>query len=342
MAQRRMFSKTITNSSQFLMMPSSSQNLYFHLGMNADDDGFCEHFTVMRMTDSKPDDLRILQAKGYVHVFDDKVLVILQWKENNCIKSDRYTPSKYLEEYKKQIKEIEYSSRPAAGVKPGWQEKREGAYSNSSLPYSFSYKVKRGFIGKPCIICGEIMGSTRLNKPSIQHNVPLSKGGEHEIDNISVICNKCNSSIKETPCLTNNTEEVRAVWIAIGTNRDTQDRIGKDREGENRIAKQVTVSKTDKIPEILAAVISDDLRASLSEWIDSRKGTKTPVTAQALTLGISELERLYPSDYDKQVRCVNQTVISGWRGFFELRNSQAGAKKKVSSYPDLDAPKVGA
>ena len=99
MAQRRMFSKTITNSSQFLMMPSSSQSLYFHLGMNADDDGFCEHFTVMRMTDSKPDDLRILQAKSFVHVFDEKVLVITNWKENNFIRSDRYTPSKYLTIY---------------------------------------------------------------------------------------------------------------------------------------------------------------------------------------------------------------------------------------------------
>ena len=81
------------------MMPSSTQNLYFHLGMNADDDGFCEHFTVMRMTDSKPDDLKILQAKGFVHVFDDRVLIILQWKENNYLRNDRYSPSKYLEIY---------------------------------------------------------------------------------------------------------------------------------------------------------------------------------------------------------------------------------------------------
>lgn len=106
MAQRRMFSKTITNSSQFLMMPQSSQNLYFHLGMNADDDGFCEHFTIMRMTESKPDDLKILQAKGFVSVFDDKVLVILDWKENNSIRSDRYKPSKYLEIYKTELLNI--------------------------------------------------------------------------------------------------------------------------------------------------------------------------------------------------------------------------------------------
>jgi hypothetical protein len=103
MAQRRMFSKSITNSSQFLMMPSSSQNLYFHLGMNADDDGFCEHFSLMRMTDSKPDDLKILQAKGFVSVFDDKVLVISDWKENNYLRSDRYTPSKYLHIYKDEL-----------------------------------------------------------------------------------------------------------------------------------------------------------------------------------------------------------------------------------------------
>lgn len=106
MATKRMFSKTITNSSNFLMMPQSSQNLYFHLGMNADDDGFCEHFTIMRMTESKPDDLKVLQAKKFVKVFDDKVLVVLDWKENNWIRSDRYKPSKYLEIYKEELKKI--------------------------------------------------------------------------------------------------------------------------------------------------------------------------------------------------------------------------------------------
>jgi hypothetical protein len=106
MAQRRMFSKSITNSSMFLMMPQSSQNLYFHLGMNADDDGFCEHFTIMRMTESKPDDLKILHTKGFVEVFDERVLIILQWKENNYLRADRYTPSKYLEVYKEEVKRL--------------------------------------------------------------------------------------------------------------------------------------------------------------------------------------------------------------------------------------------
>ena len=98
-----MFSKVITNSSRFLMMPQSAQNLYFHLGMNADDDGFCEHFTIMRMTESKPDDLRILQSKEFVKIFDDKVLIVLNWKENNYVRSDRYTPSRYLKIYKEEL-----------------------------------------------------------------------------------------------------------------------------------------------------------------------------------------------------------------------------------------------
>lgn len=75
----------------------------------------------------------------------------------------------------------------------------------------------------------------------------------------------------------------------------------------------------DPIAVVLDTVISDDLKESLSIWIDSRKNTKTPVSVQALKLGISKLEELYPSDYSKQVKCVNQTVIGGWKGFFEMK-----------------------
>lgn len=106
MANRRMFSKTITSSSQFLMMPPTSRLLYYDLGMGADDDGFAEHFTIMKMTDASPDDLRVLSIRGFIKVFDDKVLIILDWKENNYLRNDRYTPSKYLEIYKEELKQI--------------------------------------------------------------------------------------------------------------------------------------------------------------------------------------------------------------------------------------------
>jgi len=118
MAQKRMFNKSITNSSRFLMMPPTSQILYIHLGMNADDDGFVEHFPVMRMVEAKPDDLKILSAKGFVKVFDDQVLVITEWKENNSIRSDRYTPSKYLDVYKQELLQL---SQKEVGIPDGNQ-----------------------------------------------------------------------------------------------------------------------------------------------------------------------------------------------------------------------------
>lgn len=146
-----MFSKTITNSSQFLMMPSSSQNLYFHIGMNADDDGFCEHFAVMRMTDSKPDDLKILQAKGFVNVFDDRVLIILDWKENNYLRPDRYTPSKYLDVYRKELKRLSSGIPKVDTGKDRLGEDREGKekketvtiVAKSDTPFSLKEEIEK-------------------------------------------------------------------------------------------------------------------------------------------------------------------------------------------------------
>lgn len=80
-------------------MPVSSRLLYYDLGMNADDDGYAEWFTVVRMTGSAEQDLKVLEANGFVKIFDDNVLVILDWKENNYIRVDRYVPSKYVDKY---------------------------------------------------------------------------------------------------------------------------------------------------------------------------------------------------------------------------------------------------
>lgn len=96
MAQRRMFSKTIVNSARFLMMPSTVRLLYYDLGMAADDDGVVEAFAVMRMSNASEDDLRVLAAKGFVKILnEDLVSWITDWKSNNYIQKDRYTPSIY-------------------------------------------------------------------------------------------------------------------------------------------------------------------------------------------------------------------------------------------------------
>jgi hypothetical protein len=101
MAQRRMFSKTITNSDPFLEMPLSSQNLYFHLGMNADDDGFVQAKSTMKKIGANEDDLKLLIAKGFLIKFFDGVIVITAWKINNEIRGDRYKPTYYAEHLKR-------------------------------------------------------------------------------------------------------------------------------------------------------------------------------------------------------------------------------------------------
>lgn len=99
MAERRMFAKTIIDSDAFLTMPASSQNLYFHLGMRADDDGVVNNpRTIMRLVGAHEDDMNILISKKFVIVLQDSLIVIKHWKINNYIRSDRYVQSKYKEE----------------------------------------------------------------------------------------------------------------------------------------------------------------------------------------------------------------------------------------------------
>ena len=102
MANRRMFSKDITESDAFKEMPLSSQALYFHLGMNADDDGVVNNpKSIQRCIGASLDDLKILLAKRFVIAIEESGLIVIKhWKINNYIQRDRYTPTKYQKELK--------------------------------------------------------------------------------------------------------------------------------------------------------------------------------------------------------------------------------------------------
>lgn len=99
MAERRMFAKTIIDSDAFLDMPLSSQCLYFHLGMRADDDGFINNpKKIQRTVGASEDDLKLLIAKNFVIPFETGVVVIKHWKIHNYIQKDRYKETVYREE----------------------------------------------------------------------------------------------------------------------------------------------------------------------------------------------------------------------------------------------------
>ena len=104
MAERRMMAKSIIKSDQFLEMPMSSQLLYFHLLLDADDDGFINApKSIMRVIGAKDDDMRVLQAKGYTIPFDSGVIVIKHWRMHNSLRKDRYNPNPQLENERKQL-----------------------------------------------------------------------------------------------------------------------------------------------------------------------------------------------------------------------------------------------
>lgn len=99
MAERRMFAKTIIDSDAFLDMPLSTQSLYFHLSMRADDDGFINNpKKIQRMVGASDDDLKLLIAKNFIIPFESGIVVIKHWKIHNYIQSDRYRPTMYKEE----------------------------------------------------------------------------------------------------------------------------------------------------------------------------------------------------------------------------------------------------
>lgn len=99
MAQKRMFSLQVIDTDKFMDMPSSTQALYFHLGMHGDDDGFVSSpRKIARAAGCSDDDMRLLVAKGFIIPFDSGVVVVTDWKINNTLKNDRYSETIYQAE----------------------------------------------------------------------------------------------------------------------------------------------------------------------------------------------------------------------------------------------------
>lgn len=99
MAEKRMFSRKITQSDDFLAMPHSAQNLYFHLNLEADDEGFVNSpKKVMRIINANDDDLKLIIYKHFVIAFESGVIVIKHWRMHNVIRADRLKNTDYAQE----------------------------------------------------------------------------------------------------------------------------------------------------------------------------------------------------------------------------------------------------
>ena len=177
MAERRMFAKTIIDSDAFLDMPMSTQALYFHLSMRADDDGFINNpKRIQRMIGASDDDLKLLIAKSFIIVFESGVVVIKHWKIHNYIQSDRYKPTVYAEE--KSLLDI----------------KKNKAYTlNSNECIQNVYITDtQDRLGK------DRLGKDRLGKDSIEGETPKSKAKRFTpptLEEVTAYCIERNNNV---------------------------------------------------------------------------------------------------------------------------------------------------
>jgi len=104
MAERRMMSKKIIHSDSFLDLPATTQNLYFHLMLEGDDEGFVNSPKRIQRTIGATDgDAQMLIAKKFIISFETGVIVIKHWRIHNYIQNDRFKESSHFEERAKLV-----------------------------------------------------------------------------------------------------------------------------------------------------------------------------------------------------------------------------------------------
>ncbi len=151
MAERRMFSKKITESDSFTALPPSTQNLYFHFSMNSDDDGFVNNArSVQRQIGAKNRDIELLIANGYIMAFDSGVFLITHWRINNSIRSDRHTSTIYTSEFSQiYVDKSGAYTKDMNGATPAQTAVAASSKSADALPTS-RIPVERQIMGYNC------------------------------------------------------------------------------------------------------------------------------------------------------------------------------------------------
>lgn len=153
MAERRMFAKSVVLSGPFIRLPAKTQLLYFHLGMQADDEGFVSapEFA-MQGAKASWKDLNQLVKEGFLLKFPSGLLVIRHWYTHNNIKKDRFRPTVHQEELEQlflrdKVYELAPSwSQTGTKMEPEWNQdgtKLEPQIKQKEIKEKKSIKIKR-------------------------------------------------------------------------------------------------------------------------------------------------------------------------------------------------------
>ena len=180
MATKRMLSMKIVDSDAFLEMPLSTQCLYFHLNMRADDDGFVGNSKkIMRMIGANEDDLKILLAKRFLIPFEDSVVVIKHWWIHNTLAKDRYSETTYIDDKAQLfVKENKaYTLNPSQSDRPAIEARTKEVKETQELPQIPAYiqepfKSNKSETQEFLQECFNLI--TEHNKTAV-HKIPVSR-----------------------------------------------------------------------------------------------------------------------------------------------------------------------
>ena len=174
MAERRMLSIKITSSARFLRMSHASQALYMHLVMNADDDGVVEAFSVMRLAAATEENLQELADRKFIRLLnEDLVAHILDWDENNKIRSDRKRDSIY-KDLLERVEAEEKSADVEAAVEPDIEE------SSNDAPAADCGQVTAD-CGQVTADCGQVTADCGQVTADCPHRIGKVRLGEDRV-----------------------------------------------------------------------------------------------------------------------------------------------------------------
>lgn len=110
-----------------------------------------------------------------------------------------------------------------------------------------------------------------------------------------------------------------------------------EKNNSNSISKKQTKVKKAKpkpisFDEIIDAYTeNEDLRVELKEHLKTRKQKKAALTNRALELSLKKLDKLADNDEEK-IQIVQNSIMNGWVGFFELNEKDKNKLNNHSSY----------
>lgn len=262
MAEKRMFTQKIIDSDAFLDMPLSTQSLYFHLNMRADDDGFINNpKRIQRTIGASDDDLKLLIAKRFVICFENGVIVIKHWRMHNTLRKDRYNPTQYQEQFALlDVKDNNaYTEKDVYGMATNWQP--------NGNHLATQYSIDKYSIDKKSIV-EDSMSESDDSDPSPKTAKKPVKHKYGEYNNVFLTDDELDKLKDEYPDWNDRIERLSSYVASTGKSYKShyatiRNWARKDQEHTAQPVKQAIYQKQGKAAEL------DEAYRMMADWSDS-------------------------------------------------------------------------